>query len=474
VGSSGPNEAISPPVTTPSVGGARSLAPGEVVADRYRIVEFLAEGGMGAVYRAEHMHMRKAFALKVLHSRLVKSPEIVARFEREAIAAGSIDHPNVASATDFGRLPDGSFFLVLEFVRGRSLRDLLDAGAVEHGRAVKIMRGIVAGVGAAHGKGIVHRDLKPENIMLVDNDGDPDFVKVLDFGIAKVDPIAPSGSASGAVQLTAIGSVIGTPEYMSPEQALGEAIDTRSDMYSIGVIFYELLSGACPFVGSAVAILQRHVLEPPPAFSPELMAKIDPRTNDIVQKLLAKQPQERFDSLSTLGAQLAEIDAPAARVVIDASALPAPPATTTAVHVHIRDLARRVSQVPRPVRIAALVLGLGVLAWVIVSSQRGDGDHKHQQKVVPAPAQTPVASQEAPPTPQPPAAAVEGPSAPPVDTTAVVLPPPPGAQASATAGRQRSGGNGSGQSAPASSGTNTHRHTGPGGIYIPPPKDWFK
>jgi serine/threonine-protein kinase len=472
VGSSGPNEAASNPVTSTPAGAARSLAPGEVVADRYRIVEFLAEGGMGAVYRAEHMHMRKAFALKVLHSSLVHSPEIVARFEREAIAAGSIDHPNVARATDFGRLPDGSFFLVLEFVRGRSLRDVLDTGAVEPARAVKIMRGIVAGVGAAHAKGIVHRDLKPENIMLVDHDGDPDFVKVLDFGIAKVDPFTASGPPSGSVQLTAIGSVIGTPEYMAPEQALGEAVDARSDMYSIGVIFYELLAGACPFVGSAVTVLQRHVLEEPPAFSPELAAQLDPRTVDIVRRLLAKQPQDRFDSLASLGVQLAEIGAPAARIVIDPTVSSVPPeATSSTMRERLRTMAAGASAVPRLIWIAALAIGLGVLAWVLVSAPRGDDDRRHKREVAPAPA--PVASEEVSPAPRAPLAPVEGPNSPPADTTPPLPPPPASAQGSATAGSQRGGTNGGGQSAPASHGTAHHR-TGPGGIYIPPPRDWFR
>jgi serine/threonine-protein kinase len=416
--------------------------------------------------------MRKSFALKVLHSSLVNSPEIVARFEREAIAAGSIDHPNVACATDFGRLPDGSFFLVLEFVRGRSLRDVLDAGALEPSRAVKIMRGIVAGVGAAHAKGIVHRDLKPENIMLVESDGDPDFVKVLDFGIAKVDPFASSGPASGGVQLTAIGSVIGTPEYMAPEQALGEAVDVRSDMYSIGVIFYELLAGACPFVGSAVSVLQRHVLEEPPAFSPEVTAQLDPRTVDIVRKLLAKQPQDRFDSLTSLGVQLAEIDAPAARIVIDPTVPSAPPETTsTALQERLHTVVARASVVPRPVWIAVIVLGLGALAWVLVSSRGVDSDRKPKREV--APGSAPAASVEAPSVPQAPPVPAEGPSSSAGDTPPVALPPPPGAQGSATAGSPRAGASGAGQSTPASHGT-THRRTGPGGIYIPPPKDWFK
>src|SRR5690606_23569987 len=167
--------------TIPPAAAAEDAAipPGTVVADRYRVERVLGEGGMGVVYAAEHILMRKEVALKVLHAEMCSMPEVVARFEREAIAAAHIDHPNVAAATDFGRLPDGSCYLVLELVRGRSLRDELRDGPLPLVRALHILRGISAGVAAAHAKGIVHRDLKPENVMLVDRDGSSHFVKVL-------------------------------------------------------------------------------------------------------------------------------------------------------------------------------------------------------------------------------------------------------------------------------------------------------
>jgi serine/threonine protein kinase len=471
VGISGPHESVTNQETTETEAASRLVA-GEVVADRYRVVEFLAEGGMGAVYRVEHLHMRKSFALKVLHASLLRNPEVVARFEREAVAAGNIDHPNVAAATDFGRLQDGSFFLVLEFVRGRSLRDVIGGGALDQDRAVNIVRGIVAGVGAAHARGIVHRDLKPENIMLVDHDGDPDFVKVLDFGIAKVDLSVPVGADAGATPLTAIGSVMGTPEYMAPEQALGETVDARSDIYSLGVIFYELLAGQCPFVGSAVAVLQGHVLQPPP-FPEDLVARVDSRIVDIVRKLLAKQPQDRFDSLATLAAELAEVAAPP-RIIIDAPARPpAPSSADRAVDGGLRagfDTGHRlfvqVSRLSRPLKIGALVLAVAVAAWVVVAFATSGKAVK--PKV--APVQAPVPSEVAAPLPPPP---VEGPSSPPDDVTPVLLPPPPAAQGSAASTPPRAGANGSGPNTSATHGT-AHRRTGPGGIYIPPPKDWFK
>src|SRR5258708_4468984 len=170
---------------------------------------------MGAVYRAEHVLMKKPVAVKVLHREMTVMGEVVKRFEREAVAAGRIEHPNVAVATDFGKLDDGAFYLVLEYAPGRSLtKALKEDGAFAVERALLIARQVAAGLGAAHEAGIVHRDLKPDNIMLTERGGTKDFVKVLDFGIAKVMATDEGGSA-----LTRLGSVFGTPQYMSPEQA---------------------------------------------------------------------------------------------------------------------------------------------------------------------------------------------------------------------------------------------------------------
>src|SRR5690606_22759466 len=162
---------------------------GTVLAERYRLDALLGEGGMGKVYAAQHVLMRKRLAVKVLHRQLTQVPEVVQRFEREALAAAHIDHPNVAAATDFGKLADGSVYLVLEFVEGRSLRDEIAEGPLPPRRALHIARQIASALQAAHQLSIVHRDLKPENVMLVEKAGDRDCVKVLDFGIAKV-PIA--------------------------------------------------------------------------------------------------------------------------------------------------------------------------------------------------------------------------------------------------------------------------------------------
>ncbi len=280
-------------------GGTASLI-GTVISGRYRIDKLLGEGGMGAVYRAEHTHMRKRLAVKVLHAEMSRLPEVVARFEREAMAAAHIDHPNVAAATDFGKLEDGSFFLVLEYVEGRSLREVVAEGPLELGRSLRILRQTVAGLQRAHAMGIVHRDLKPENVMLIDRDGEADFVKVLDFGIAKVpvgalthqvDTNPPPGTA-----LTQLGMVYGTPEYMAPEQALGQVVDQRADLYALGIITFEMLAGVRPFDHtSKVTLLGMHVTAAVPPFSDKRAGLVVPAEVDaIVRKMLEKEADARY------------------------------------------------------------------------------------------------------------------------------------------------------------------------------------
>jgi eukaryotic-like serine/threonine-protein kinase len=267
---------------------------GTILAGRYRIEQLLGSGGMGAVYRAEHVHMRKAVAVKVLHREMTAFPEVVARFEREAVAAGRIDHPHVVSASDFGQLDDGSFYLALEFVEGHSLSKLVDShGALPPERALRITRQIAEALNAAHSVGIVHRDLKPDNVMLVVKDTDPDYVKVLDFGIAKI----KVEGAGDQPALTQIGTVFGTPEYMSPEQARGETVDARADLYTVGVILYEMLSGMSPFKDEdLVVVLTRHLTADPPP----LPASLDPMIQDLVLLLLRKNPTERVQTAAEL------------------------------------------------------------------------------------------------------------------------------------------------------------------------------
>jgi len=229
------------------------------------------------------------------------------------MAAGNIEHPNVAAATDFGKLADGAVFLVLEFVSGHSLRDEIARGPFAVDRALHIARQISSALSAAHAQGIVHRDLKPENVMLVEKGGDPDFVKVLDFGIAKV----PLGDAVGAGSkqgnpLTKAGMVFGTPEYMAPEQALGQTVDGRADLYAVGVILFEMLSGLRPYTSqSSVGILGQQLSKPTPTFaerSPDLL--VPPAVEQIARKLLARDASQRFESAAELSRAIDALLAP--------------------------------------------------------------------------------------------------------------------------------------------------------------------
>jgi len=263
---------------------------GVVLGGRYRIEALIGAGGMGAVYRAEHVHMKKTIAVKVLHRDMMLNPEVVARFEREAVAGGRIDHPHVASAIDFGRLDSGVFYLALEFVEGRGLRQVLrQEGPFPEQRALTIAWQIADALSGAHAAGVVHRDLKPDNVMLLERDGIADFVKVLDFGIAKVRP----GHGDSDHPLTQLGTVFGTPEYMSPEQARGLEVDGRSDLYAFGIILYEMLTGRSPFAHEdVVAVLARQLtMDPPP-----LPAHISRETRELVARLLRKNPAERIAS----------------------------------------------------------------------------------------------------------------------------------------------------------------------------------
>ena len=453
---------------------ARAIAPGDLIAERYRVVKLLGEGGMGAVYLTEHIHMRKTVALKVLHADVQSHPELVARFEREAVAAAHVNHPNVTAATDFGRLPDGSFFLVLEYVDGRSLRAELEHGPLAPPRAVSIARGVAAGLTAAHAQGIVHRDLKPENIMLVDRDGDPDFVKVLDFGIAKIDPFKPAGRDSGTQPLTRIGSVFGTPDYMSPEQALGQDVDLRTDLYAVGIILFEMLTGECPFRGGAVTVLRERVLaETAPAMPGEVAARVDPRIQGLVGKLLMRSADARFQTAAELEASLDDVartlaPAPARAYTTEqhaAAMAPTERPLAPAISISLTRGARRLLASKRNVILLALAVG-GALALVLFTAAVSMAlSPAHPTRIEHVAAIAEVAARVASKPATSAAAAPSGSLPAPSDAPTFELPPPP-PQASAAARPT--------QAAPRPSQGQSTRKTGPGGIYIPPPSEWFK
>ena len=234
---------------------------GRTIDGRYRIDALLGEGGMGAVFEAEHLKLQKRVALKVIHPEFAGDGEVAERFAREAMASAQLEHPHVATATDYGTLPEGGAYLVMRFVRGRSLRGVLDEqGALEWTQACSIMVQVVDALSSAHKLDIVHRDLKPDNIMLEPRDDGTELVKVLDFGIARV--ATDSRGRRGGTALTRVGSVVGTPGYMAPEQALGEPVDHRVDLYAVGLLLYELISGEAVYDGGDLtAIVTRQLTE---------------------------------------------------------------------------------------------------------------------------------------------------------------------------------------------------------------------
>jgi serine/threonine-protein kinase len=284
---------------------------GSVLAERYRINALLGAGGMGAVFDAEHLLMRKRVALKLLLPGVSQSGEMVARFEREAMAAANIEHPNVAGATDFGKLPDGSFYLVLEFVEGRNLRQQLAYGPLTPERSLRILEQVASALAKAHGLGIVHRDLKPENVMLVRKDDYPDFVKVLDFGIAKVPVESLSGQEIQTGQgLTRMGVMYGTPEYMAPEQAMGTGVDHRADLYALGVMLFEMITGERPFdAENVISLVTMHIVEPPPPLSSRLPAGVSlpDGVEQLVAQLLEKDRERRVQTARELADRIRSI-----------------------------------------------------------------------------------------------------------------------------------------------------------------------
>ncbi|HKG13251.1 MAG TPA: protein kinase [Pyrinomonadaceae bacterium] len=277
---------------------------GQVLAGKYRIEEKIDEGGMGCVYRATHVLMEKTVAVKVLHPALAADDKIVARFTREAKAASRISHPHAISVTDFGESENGIVYLVMEYLRGRTLKDISRGeGPLPLARVVEIVRQVSGALEAAHAEGVVHRDLKSDNIMLEETPGG-DWAKVLDFGIAKIQQTAQSVHETDP-GLTSPNLIIGTPQYMSPEQcSQASNIDTRSDVYSFGVILYEMLAGHVPFAGdSPTAIMMKHLQEPPPSILEE-RKDLPAGVGRVIARALAKRPEDRYQKAGELYEEL--------------------------------------------------------------------------------------------------------------------------------------------------------------------------
>jgi len=284
---------------------------GQVIADRYRVEGLLGEGGMGAVYVAEHLTLRKQVALKVVHPEHAGNAELAARFAQEAMVTSRIDHPNVISALDYGTLEDGTAFLAVQLVRGPSLTKVLETeGRLNWQRAAEIGAQVADALSAAHAHGIVHRDLKPENILLQSLDDGGELVKVLDFGVAKIARESRLPDAvRGARQITQHGLVIGTPGYMAPEQAIGSAADHRSDLYSLGVILWESITGIALWEGEDLqAMVEKQLARTAPKlFEVAAETGIPEDLSNLIHRLLARRAEDRPAEATDVRDELREI-----------------------------------------------------------------------------------------------------------------------------------------------------------------------
>jgi serine/threonine protein kinase len=270
-------------------GSRRDPLVGQVVAGRFLVEELVGQGGMGKVYKARHLSLDRIVCIKLLKPALLEDPTLVGRFEREAKAASRLNHPNVIQVIDFGRTDDGGLFIAMEYVHGKDLRTVLrDEWPLDEARLCNIIAQMLSALGEAHAHNVIHRDLKPENIMVEPRHGEPDFVKVLDFGIAKIlDSDMPG--------LTRADVVCGTPQYMAPEQATGSALDNRCDLYAVGVILYQLATGQLPFDGpNSMDVLNKHVNDlPVPPRERAPAAPISEAMEKLILRALEKDPFDR-------------------------------------------------------------------------------------------------------------------------------------------------------------------------------------
>jgi serine/threonine-protein kinase len=362
---------------------------GTVLAERYRMLRVIGEGGMGRVYEAEHVNIKKRLAIKVLRPEVVSQPATIARFRQEARSASSIGHENIIAMDDFAVLPDGTVYLAMELLAGKPLGvRMREAPPLSIREGVALMLPVCDALAAAHDKGIIHRDMKPENIFLAEKGGRV-VPKILDFGIAKM-----SGE-EGALNLTQTGAIFGTPLYMSPEQASGAPTDFRTDIYSTGVILYELCTGSVPFkAASSVQVLNAHITTDPPKprdAAPE--RRISAALEAVVLRAMAKKPEARHASMAQLAEDLreamAEPEAIAVPVTAPAPVAPQAPPTTIGL-----EPARN----KPPVVPIAIVLGLAIVAVAAYLSFRKPA----ATAVAPEPPEPLVPAVVTPPAPPPP------------------------------------------------------------------------
>ncbi|HEX9049844.1 MAG TPA: serine/threonine-protein kinase [Anaeromyxobacter sp.] len=351
----------------PGAPDAAAALVGRVIADRYRLLSVLGEGGMGSVYKAEHIRMGKALALKILRGGFAEEPGAVERFRDEAQIVSRLSHPHTIAVFDFGEIDDGSgFYLAMEYVPGEDLAAVLRAaGALPEARAVEIGEQILGSLAEAHDAGVVHRDVKPGNVMLMRTRSGEDWVKVLDFGIAK---LRDEGGPARSAATTSAGAIVGTPNYLAPEQARGEAVDGRADLYAVGCLLHELVTGQPPFVApTPMAVVSAHLQLPPPRA--DALPGVGRRFADVLQRALAKRPEDRFASADAMrDALLATRDAAGSQRF----GRPTSPMVTGELRIASREdfhdferqlRALRRSRVAAPVTALALVALAAATAW---------------------------------------------------------------------------------------------------------------
>ncbi|MFA6208274.1 MAG: serine/threonine-protein kinase [Candidatus Obscuribacterales bacterium] len=278
---------------------SNSSLVGAILADRYEIICEVGRGALGVVYKARHLVMEKTVAVKVLFGEVQKDETNFLRFQREAQAASSMSHPNIVVVYDFGISQNQTPFLVMDFVEGTNLKDVLQRhGKLPIERAVAIFLQMASALEHAHSKGILHRDIKPENVVLMHTAWNPEFVKLVDFGIAKY----VNEPSKNSKKLTMDGEVLGTPAYMSPEQILGNKLDARSDIYCLGVLMYHTISGSLPILGiNAAETMSLHVTDMPKDLAEACTSmKVPHRLSRTIMKTLKKHPQDRHQTMREL------------------------------------------------------------------------------------------------------------------------------------------------------------------------------